>query len=358
LVLLDIVSQSLYDAFPVLENLKIRRLPLGTQFIQWIFTALLTLGGLTVLAIIAWYSSQSGFAIEAGNAQAKPLATSLNISILVFREGLECILVLSAIMASMTGAHTTYRRPIAWGVLIGCISTVVTWYIAVGLLNDLMLSVPALDLQAATGLIAILVLLVVMNWFFHKVYWGGWISLHQKKKQSLITDADKGDFSKFSLWWGLGLLGFSSLYREGFEVVLFLQSYRMSLGGKVVLQGVLVGLTLTAIVAVLTFVLHHKLPYRKMLILTGMLLGLVLLVMVGEEAQEMQLAHWIPTTELPWLKPFFPDWMGLWFAMFPTFETLIGQLIAAILVAGSYAFIKFRKYLVPTVSEPAVEIEE
>ena len=29
------------------------------------------------------------------------------------------------------------------------------------------------------------------------------------------------------------------------------------------------------------------------------MLGGVLLVMVGEEAQEMQLAHWIPTTVLP-----------------------------------------------------------
>jgi high-affinity iron transporter len=126
------------------------------------------------------------------------------------------------------------------------------------------------------------------------------------------------------------------LYREGFEIVLFLQSYMLKLGGSIVLQGVLLGLVFTGIVAVLTFVAHHKLPYKRMLVLTGMLLGVVLLVMVGEQAQEMQLAHWIPTTPISWLEPKIPDWMGMWFAVFPTVETLVAQGIAAVLVIGSY----------------------
>ena len=31
-----------------------------------------------------------------------------------------------------------------------------------------------------------------------------------------------------------------------------------------------------------------------------------------------------------------PPWMGLWFAVFPTVETLVAQFIAAVLVVGSY----------------------
>jgi len=58
--------------------------------------------------------------------------------------------------------------------------------------------------------------------------------------------------------------------------------------------------------------------------------------MVGEQTQEMQLAHWIPTTEITALKNYMPPWLGLWFAVFPTVETLVAQLIAAILVIGSY----------------------
>src|SRR5437868_5562580 len=173
-----------------------------------------------------------------------------------------------------------------------------------------------------------------MNWFFHKIYWGGWIRAHNRRRKALVENGH--DIAKRSLLAGLILLGFTSLYREGFEVVLFLQSYHLRFGGGVVLQGALLGLFLSGIVAVLTFVLQRKLPYRKMLITTGVLLGVVLLVMVGEQAQEMQLAHWIGRTEVPGLAHFIRPWMGMWFAIFPTYETLAAQAAAAVLVVGSY----------------------
>ncbi len=167
--------------------------------------------------------------------------------------------------------------------------------------------------------------------------------MHNRRKQTLLQDAGGGRPSTARLWWGLGLLGFTSLYREGFEVVLFLQSYRLRLGGTPVLYGVLVGLLFTAVVAVLTFVAHRRLPYRRMLVLTGVMLGVVLVVMVGEQAQEMQLAHWIPTTTIHGLTGVMPAWVGLWFAAFPTVETLGAQAVAIALVLGSYIAARLRE---------------
>jgi high-affinity iron transporter len=304
--------------------------------------ALLLIGALIIAALLAWQGITA-----AGNPDPTLPHTSsgvaiLDIGVLVFREGLECILVLSAITASMIGSNQGQRRPIAVGAGIGFLATVLTWFIAVGIINDLTLSIPALDVQAVTGLLAIVVLLVVMNWFFHKVYWTGWISLHNKKKRSLLKDASGAEASRIRLLWGLALLGFSSFYREGFEVVLFLQSYRLRMGGTVVLEGVMLGLFFSAIVAVLTFVAHHHLPYKKMLVLTGVLLGAVLLVMVGESAFEMQQALWIPTTTVSWLENIVPAWMGTWFSVFPTMETMVTQLLAALLVIGSYFLARYQ----------------
>jgi high-affinity iron transporter len=73
-----------------------------------------------------------------------------------------------------------------------------------------------------------------------------------------------------------------------------------------------------------------------MMVFTGLMLAVVLLVMVGEQAQEMQLAHWLPTTYLPRLANVIPPWMGVWLSIFPTVETLVAQLLAGILVFGSY----------------------
>ena len=289
-----------------------------------------------VVVLIIWQGVTAHGAPDPTQPNTSPTVAFLDIGVLVFREGLECILVLAAITASMTGKKRIYRRPIAAGAGMAFGATLITWLIAVRIVNSLSDNIPALDLQAATGLLAVIVLLVIMNWFFHKIYWGGWIRAHNRRRKTLLADASVDEISRPQLWWGLVLLGFTSLYREGFEVVLFLQSYHLRLGGGVVLKGALLGLVLTGIVAVLTFILQRRLPYRKMLITTGILLGVVLLVMVGEQAQEMQLAHWISTTEISSLKKYMPPWMGLWLAVFPTVETIIAQLIAGVLVIGSY----------------------
>ena len=259
----------------------------------------------------------------------------LNIGVLVFREGLECILVLAAVTASLRGSEQKYQRPVFVGAGMGFVTTLLTWCVAVRIVDDIGGDLSALAVQAATGLLAIVVLLVVMNWFFHKLYWTEWISLHNQRKRQLLGREKKAGVAQ-GVASGMALLGFTSFYREGFEVVLFLQSYRLKLGGAVVLYGVVLGVLGSVIVAVLTFMAHRRLPYRKMLVATGIMLALVLLVMVGEEVQEMQLARWSPTTEILPLVRAIPSWMGLWFSVFPTVETLSAQVLAGLLVFGSY----------------------
>ena len=310
----------------------------------------LVFGALFVIAIFVWQGIAAQGAPDPLQANTTATVASLDIGVLVFREGLECILVLAAVTASMTGPRLIYRRPVMSGAAIAFLATLVTWFIAASIMKQLSENVPALHLQAATGLLAVIVLLVIMNWFFHKIYWGGWIRAHNRRRKSLLDPATTSS----RLRWGLILLGFTSLYREGFEVVLFLQSYHLRLGGEVVLKGTLLGLMLTGMVALLTFILQQRLPYRKMLITTGILLGVVLLVMVGEQAQEMQLANWISTTPIPWLEGIIPPWMSLWFAIFPTYETMAAQFLAALLVIGSY-FAAKRFGAVPLAGSDSVE---
>ena len=343
----------MYDA--VIPSRPVLALGAKSRALRLTIRILLLAAALLVVGVLVWQGVTAKGNPDPTPPHLSPTVALLDIGVLVFREGLECILVLSAITASMIGDNRSHRRPVAVGAGIGFVATWITWFIAVGIVSDLTGSFSALNIQAATGLLAVIVLLVVMNWFFHKVYWGGWISLHNRKKNELLQDARAAQISQTRLIRGLCLLGFASLYREGFEVVLFLQSYHLRLGGKIVLEGALLGLFFSGIVAVLTFVAHHRLPYRRMLVLTGIMLGFVLLVMVGEQAQEMQLAHWIPTTPIKPLVNIIPGWMGLWFAVFPTVETLSAQLVAALLVIGCYFAPRFRPAKLRQNGEPVFQ---
>jgi high-affinity iron transporter len=249
-----------------------------------------------------------------------------NSAIIVFREGLEGVLILAAITASFVGVRRRLRRPVLVGAVLGLLASVVTWVLAQTLLHSL--DRYGEKLEAVVGLIAIGVLLLITNWFFHRVYWSEWIGKFHRQRKKLET----ASFASAQVL-GLVVLGLTSVYREGFETVLFLQSLELSAGTATVLEGAGLGLAMTLAVAVATFALQRKLPYKRMLVVTGVLIGFVLVVMVGQTARTMQGTGWVPITPID-VDP--PYWLGLWFGVYPTWETIGAQVAAMIFVIGSY----------------------
>jgi high-affinity iron transporter len=253
-----------------------------------------------------------------------------NAGVIVFREGLEAVLILAAITASFTGARRAFRRPVLIGGLVGLLATAVTYLLAQTIIDAL--GDGGLRLQAITGVLAIAVLLVVTNWFFHKVYWSEWIGRFNRRRR-VLEQVDRLGFISGQML-GFVLLGVTSVYREGFETVLFLQNLQVSAGTGATILGVGFGLAATAIVGVTTFALERKLPYKKMLIATGVLIGIVLAVMTGVTVQNLQGLGWIPTTpmgidlSLTW---------GRWLGVYPNWEGSGAQLAALLVVYGSYA---------------------
>ena len=259
-----------------------------------------------------------------------------NSAIIVFREGLEAVLIFAAVIASFLGANKARRRPVILGAACAFGAAVVTWFLVQALLDAASPLGPRLE--AITGFIAIAVLLVVLNWFVHKVYWSEWIGKHHRQRRKLLARTG------ITATAGLVALGFTSVYREGFEVVLFLQNLELKAGSATVLEGVALGLAGTAAVGVAVFWLHHKLPYRRMLVLTGVLVGVVLVVMIGGTALSFQDLGWLPRHETPFTVP---EWMGSWFEMYSYWETLGAQVLAGALVVGSYYLAEYLKVRKP-----------
>lgn len=260
-----------------------------------------------------------------GDLPSAPGAIITNAAIIVFREGLESVVILAALMASMVGAMARHRRPMVLGVFLSLLATAVTWWLAQQILSSLTRF--GERLEAVVSLMAIGILLLITNWFFHKAYWKDWMAgFHQQKRR--ILSAETGQFV------GLVILGFTSMYREGFETVLFLQALVLDAGTAVVLEGVAVGALAVLVVGLITFKLQARLPYKKMLVWTGVLIGVVLVTMVGKTVHVMQAVGWLGISPIPGLT--LPYWGGLWFGLYATWQGLVGQIGAAIFVLGSY----------------------
>jgi high-affinity iron transporter len=219
--------------------------------------------------------------------------------------------------------------------VLAFVASAITWLLAQSLLNVLL---PLGErLEAIVSLIAIGVLLLITNWFFHKTYWTGHLASFHARKHQLVKGVVALSIGQTI---GLIVLGFTSIYREGFETVLFLQSLVLEAGSSVVLQGVALGLLGTAAVGVVTFSLQVRLPYKKMLIVTGIFIGAVLLTMVGNTTHVLQAVGWLPIHAVPNL--YLPYWMGQWFGLYATWEGLILQVAAGTFVIGSYFLAEYQ----------------
>ncbi len=254
-----------------------------------------------------------------------------NSALIVFREGLEAILIIAAITASMIGTKRPLRKPILRGALLAVPASIALFFVAVLVLDSMRQY--GEKLEAVVGLIAIAVLLLVLNWFFHRVYWTEWIKGHRERSKEILAEGAGAAVGAAGTILGLYTLGFTSVFREGFETVLFLQALQLSSGTPIVLAGVSLGLAATAAVGFATFALERKLPYKRLLIVTGVLISLVLVVLVGNTVRTLQGVGWLSITPIDFEPPL---WMGTWLGIFPTVESLLAQGLAFAFVIGSY----------------------
>src|SRR5688572_4221820 len=275
-----------------------------------------------------------------------PTAIAMNAGIIVFREGLEAVVILASLMSSLKSMEERkYRKPMWLGSLLALLATILTWLLAHEVLQSL--ARYGEKLEAVVSIVAIAVLLVIMNWFFHKTYWTSWLANFHAAKRRLLNE-------ETGLFLGLIALGFTSVYREGFEIVLFLQALVLEGGVPVVLMGVIGASIAVALVGMIVFRLQKNLPYMKILVITGILIGSVLLQMVGSTVHVLQVVGWLPIHVIQGLD--LPYWFGTWFGIYPTWEGLIFQFAAMAFVLGSYYLAEgMRKHRLSSISRGLVK---
>ena len=105
-----------------------------------------------------------------GSGAQSTVSVVTNSAIIVFREGLEAVLILAALMASMVGAAAPLPAPAAWSA-----SASRCWRASRRGSSrrrcSRSLAGYGEKLEAIVSLVAIAVLLLILNWFYHRVYW-------------------------------------------------------------------------------------------------------------------------------------------------------------------------------------------
>ncbi len=262
-----------------------------------------------------------------------PTAAAISAILIVAREGLEAVVILAALLAGLRGPENAgIRHRIGLGAWLALAASAALFAISRTLLQGL--SRYGETLEAVISVIAVIILLMVTNWVFHKYYWTGW----NARLRDLSKAAQR---QKATRWENLALVGvgFMTIFREGFETTLFMQSLILEAGMKAVLIGLSVGGLLIAALGFAVFAIGAKLPYRKMLVVTGILVVFVLFTFLGSTVRLFQTVGWLPVHPIPGLE--FPTWMGVWLGLYPTWEGLLIPFGAFGYVGAMWLWVKF-----------------
>ena len=258
---------------------------------------------------------------------APSLAFTTSFSI-IFREGLESALIIGAILAYLDASRNArYKKHVYLGIVIAIIATVITWYVAQFIIG---ISGASRELiEAIAGISAVAVLFWVSFWILNKVETKKWIEFVKAKVWQATTTGSVMVFA---------MLSFFTVYREGFETVLFYQamfSFAKNMEAFVLL-GLVLGLAVIISVVFIIRKIGKKLPLRVLFGLTMAIGAYMSIAFIGNAIREFQEVGYISTTHLFGIIPRLEINLATMTGIHPTLETTVAQIILlSVYVIGS-----------------------
>jgi high-affinity iron transporter len=228
---------------------------------------------------------------------AAPALAFLFSFTILFREGVEVVLLLAILLGALSaGRASGYRKPLALGVVAALGATAVTWVAASVFLE--IAPVQRELLEGVTAVVAVAVLFAVSFWLVSRLDHRHWLEFMRARVAAAVSAGSAVAFAG---------LGFTAVYREGFETVLFYQALSIFAKGLglYVLLGFLTAVAALAVVAYAVLKLGRRLPVKPMLTAAVCLLLLLSVTFAGNAVRSLQGADWIGVT------PVDGDWARL-----------------------------------------------
>jgi high-affinity iron transporter len=258
---------------------------------------------------------------------APAIAFSTSFSI-IFREGLESALIVGAILTYLEASRNErFKKHVYYGIVLAFAASALTWFIAQYIIQ---ISGASRELiEAIAGVSAVAVLFWVSFWILNKVETKKWIEFVKAKVWKATTTGSVMVFV---------MLSFFTVYREGFETVLFYQAM-ISFAKYMewyVIAGLVVGLGVITGATFLVRKLGRKLPLRVLFGLTMGIGAYMSIAFMGNAVREFQEVGYIPTTHLIGTVPRLDINTATMTGIHPTLETIVAQVILlAVYLAGS-----------------------
>lgn len=244
---------------------------------------------------------------------------------ILLREALEALLIIVVILSVLRPLKIKKAiRFLHAGWIIAVLAGIVSWVFVDQLVK---ISGSSRELMEGVGsLFAVIILLYMGTWLHSK-------SEIQKWKEFIEDKINK--LSESGNWWGLMFFSFIVVFREAFEVVLFLSALKLDVpegSGSPIGWAVLTSTILVILFAVLIMHYSKRLPIKQIFKISAVTMAVLAVVLVGKGFSALQEAGIIGMSLVS-------DWVRFEpLGIYPTIQTLGAQMFIILLVIGLWMY--------------------
>ncbi|NUU60339.1 FTR1 family iron permease [Paenibacillus agri] len=256
-------------------------------------------------------------------AELTPLAgeahyTAWDAALILLREGLEAILVLSALLAYVKRGNQQGAQKWIWsGAVAGLAGSAILAVLLYYAISKAAAGSTREMIEGVTGLAAVVMMLTIGRWLHSKSNTASW--------NNYVGRQVDGALAKGNLW-SLFLVSLLAILREGAETTIFYVGMAPAIKTSSLLIGIGSALLILIILGYAIIALSAKLPIGAFFKTATVLIYYLVFRFLGESIHSLQVAGKIPSH----VQEGFPSvgWLGL----YPTWETLLPQLIVLLFI--------------------------
>ncbi|XRG80180.1 FTR1 family protein [Rossellomorea sp. GAMAL-10_SWC] len=251
-------------------------------------------------------------------ATKKTSYTMFDAGTIVFREGLEALIIISALLALVSkGKQESARKWIFVGGAFGILASLVAGLLFQFLLSKISAGISNQLIEGISGLIAVVFMLTVGLW------------LHKQSRQQEYGSKMK-EKAKAAIAGGgilsLSLLSFFAVFREGAETVVFYIGMSSSITAKELITGFAGGIILLVIIGIFILKGSKFIPLKPFFTIASLCIYYLTFKFIGQSIHALQGIGYMPDH----MSTIFPTIPKL--GIYPSLESIIPQLILLLFV--------------------------
>lgn len=250
--------------------------------------------------------------------------TFWDAALILLREGVEALLIIMALLTVTRKAEQTKASKwIMSGSLLGIILSIALAFIFKAIFENLG-STRELT-EGIVGICSVILMVIVGAWLHSKSSLESWEKFINKNMDKAMSTGSLLTF---------GLVAFLSVFREGAETIIFYLGIVGKISTWSLILGILVAVFILILIAVFFNQITKWIPIHRLFFIMSLFIFLLAFKILGVSVHTLQILNILPQHTINHLP--FIDLIGL----YPTYETVIPQLILMVIVMIYYMMSK------------------